>query len=145
MVQEDDEIEEGLNQVTSVAVSPDGTSLYATAQGDRAVTVFRVHAALAHALVRCGAGPRPGCLRPVTPLAARVRLRDASTASGDTFRFKWRAGTAIAGDLGDPLTSTDYTLCAYDLSSTPHPGNDARLGLPWRWREGAPRSRASVR
>jgi hypothetical protein len=122
MVRENQDVEEGLDQVTSVAVSPDGTALYATAQGDRAVTVFRVHAALARALVRCGAEPRPGCLEPVTPLAAQVRVRDASAANKDTFRFIWRAGTVTAGDLGDPLTSTDYALCVYDLSSSPAPG-----------------------
>lgn len=66
-----------------------------------------------------GAAPATGCL-----VAARSTLRmrdDEFIDYKDFFRWKWRKGPAVSlAELGDPLTTTTYSLCVYDyIASVP--------------------------
>jgi predicted AlkP superfamily pyrophosphatase or phosphodiesterase len=69
----------------------------------------------------CPAAPANGCRRGVVPLTSRFDVKVKSPATRSRLLWKWSAGEATAKSaFGDPRTTTDYELCAYD-------GNDELL------------------
>ena len=63
----------------------------------------------------CQTGARPDCRTPIAPLRGKLVVFDRMPDAGDGIAWKWSKGAATAfGDLGDPVTSTDYTLCIFD-------------------------------
>jgi hypothetical protein len=70
----------------------------------------------------CGPTPQAGCRAPALPLKGTVALKDKSPDKKDQVNWKYIKGAATTlADFGDPLTSTDYTLCVYDQSAAPQP------------------------
>jgi len=61
----------------------------------------------------CDGGPRPGCHQPPAK-KAKLQLKDSTNDAGDKLIWKWSKGTTTLAELGDPATTTDYTLCIYD-------------------------------
>lgn len=63
----------------------------------------------------CGVVPQTGCREPgpkKASLALRAAAPDPSKAS---LVWTWAKGSAVdLGDLGDPVSGTDYALCLYD-------------------------------
>lgn len=66
----------------------------------------------ATATPRCKSTPVPGCRKPSPSGRWPFSLR---TVNGARRRlvWKWRGGMTNLADFGDPLTTTDYTLCVY--------------------------------
>lgn len=66
----------------------------------------------------CNAMPDTGCRKPTQPGKASVLLKDRSPDNRDLVGWKWSRGAAtLKSDFGDPLTTTDYALCVYDLAA----------------------------
>ncbi|MBX3025714.1 hypothetical protein KF840_12475 [bacterium] len=49
-----------------------------------------------------------------TASKAVLKIRDASSNSGDSVKFLWKGGPALVPDMGNPTQSTRYELCIYD-------------------------------
>ncbi len=71
--------------------------------------------------IACFPDPIPGCRQVLAdkpqPL---IQLKNKANDRGDQMKWKWFKGFAapIPEEYGDPLTTTDYVLCAYDASGT---------------------------
>jgi hypothetical protein len=59
----------------------------------------------------CTPAPRVGC---GTAASTSITIRDSSAASKRSVNWKWSRGAVDLADLGDPRTTTEYALCAYD-------------------------------
>jgi cysteine-rich repeat protein len=126
----------------AIAVSPAGDSVYTATSGH--IAVFAVDAcgngnlgvdelcddgnvtggdgcSPSCRLELCGALPSAGC-RGTLPLAASLKIRDATPDKSDQLQFTWGKGepTALA-DFGDPTASASYALCVYDGSGNSQP------------------------
>lgn len=63
----------------------------------------------------CGAAPRLDCRVPIQSRKSSVKIKDVANDARDLFQWTWPNGAATtAGDLGNPTTTTDYTVCVYD-------------------------------
>lgn len=70
----------------------------------------------------CGPTPVPGCKKPSVSGKAFLLLKDKSPDKKDKLVWKWIKGEATTlADFGTPLTTTGYTLCLYDQSTTAQP------------------------
>jgi cysteine-rich repeat protein len=68
------------------------------------------------------AAPAPVCRQPTLPGKSSLLIRDKIPDDSDLLSWRWTKGAQTdLGDLGDPLTSTTYTLCLYDQSANPQP------------------------
>ncbi len=55
------------------------------------------------------------CRQPAKPGKAPLLLVDSATDEKDQLEWTWRPGTTTTkAELGDPVTSDDYSLCLYD-------------------------------
>jgi cysteine-rich repeat protein len=61
------------------------------------------------------AEPEPTCH---TPARSKIAMK---LGSSTTTKWKWLRGSTLLEDFGDPVTTTDYTLCIYDTSARPQP------------------------
>lgn len=61
----------------------------------------------------CTPSPRVGC---ATAASASITIRDSSVASKRSVTWKWNRGPVDLADLGDPRTTTEVALCAYDAN-----------------------------
>jgi cysteine-rich repeat protein len=103
----------------------------------------------------CAPAPLSGCRLPAEPGKAKLQLRDRSPDTGDRVTWKWTKGAATSlGDLGDPLATTDYVFCLYEVGPNlvtslraPAAGTcgakpcwkaDSTRGFTYRDREGTP-------
>jgi hypothetical protein len=69
-------------------------------------------------VLRCAAAPLPGCK---TGVSARLRLIERDDDAKDQLQWKLSKGSATsASEIGDPITTDDYVVCAFD-ESTPSP------------------------
>ena len=58
-----------------------------------------------------------GCAAPVVPPQGFLQLQDPGLNQQDALTWHWMSGAAtVPADFGDPLASTDYTLCLFDQS-----------------------------
>jgi hypothetical protein len=74
----------------------------------------------------CGSAPRLDCRTPIQSGKASLQIKNVADDSKDALQWKWLKGAATtAGDLGDPTTTTDYTLCVYDAA-----GLSLRMAVP---------------
>lgn len=65
------------------------------------------------------AAPASGCKQPIQPLASLLQFKDKTPDSSDSFGWKFTKGDATTpAELGDPLTSDDYTFCVYGSGPT---------------------------
>jgi hypothetical protein len=67
----------------------------------------------------CTATPRDAldCHQVTIPGKSKLNLRDRSPDAGDTVTWKWvRGDETTLGDLGDPLATDSYAVCAYDTT-----------------------------
>ncbi|MCC6847906.1 MAG: DNRLRE domain-containing protein [Deltaproteobacteria bacterium] len=70
----------------------------------------------------CGPTPQAGCRGPALAGKGTVKLADKSPDKKDQLNWKYVKGAATTlADFGDPVASTDYTLCVYDSSARPQP------------------------
>jgi hypothetical protein len=70
----------------------------------------------------CGPAPAAGCRAPALAQKGLLVLKDKSPDKRDALVWKWvKGGATAAGDYGDPLTTTGYTLCVYDASANAQP------------------------
>jgi hypothetical protein len=66
----------------------------------------------ARAAVACSVTPRADCL---AAGMSRIRVDDHGDDATDRIDWTWKRGAAFpSSDLGDPSTSTDFTVCTYD-------------------------------
>jgi hypothetical protein len=73
----------------------------------------------------CVPTPSASCRVPTAAGAARLVVRDGATPTDDALTWKWGRGAATTKpELGNPETTTGYTLCVYD-----RPGGRPRLLL----------------
>ena len=72
--------------------------------------------------------PRIFCAPPLAAGKSILLVKNNSDDAKDQIKWTWSNGpAALVGDLGNPVTSTDYALCVYDQSGP--------LGAPAiRWR-----------
>ncbi len=65
----------------------------------------------------CTTAPLSGCRRPFVPGKASIKMLKKSTPDKDSIKWKWLKGerTTLL-EYGDPLTSTNYQVCIYDVS-----------------------------
>lgn len=91
----------------------------------------------------CGPAPQSGCRRPIATAKASLLLKDRIPDKGDLLQWKWTKGAAtVKADFGDPMLTTNYTLCLYDdVAGTPKlklrasiPGGGTCHGRPC-WKE----------
>ena len=89
---------------------------------------------------RCKTTPLPGCLEPSPANRWILALRKIGGRK-QRLVWKWRGGPAAMEDFGDPLTSTDYTLCIYTgapptrVMEVTAPGDGTCSGRPcWKAR-----------
>ncbi len=62
-----------------------------------------------------GNAPALGCKQSIVANAGRLALRQGRVPVRDSMNWVWGRGAETSGgDLGDPLATTDYTLCLYD-------------------------------
>jgi Bacterial Ig domain len=67
----------------------------------------------------CGDTPASGCAVAREPAKGLLLLKDRPGDKGDRLVWKWLKGAATSkGDLGSPLTTTDYEVCLYDAAGT---------------------------
>jgi sugar lactone lactonase YvrE len=105
-----DGADEALNRAWGIDVAADGT-VYASDVSQ----MFRIE-------FTCPATPAVGCRAPVTPLKSTLVMKDPARLV-----WRWTNGAATTlGELGDPETTTDYSLCMYDESGG---GSDLLLEL----------------
>ncbi|MEO8604022.1 MAG: DNRLRE domain-containing protein, partial [bacterium] len=65
----------------------------------------------------CSAQPLANCKQPLLPAKSLLLLKNAG-GPRDKLAWRWlRGDVTSAADLGDPLTTTTYTLCIYDQSA----------------------------
>ena len=66
-------------------------------------------------IIGCDVGPRTDCRQSLGK--AKLALKDAPDDARDKIKWSWGRGDATtAGDLGNPVTTDDYTLCVFDGS-----------------------------
>ena len=66
----------------------------------------------------CPVAPVGGCLVPTLPNKSTFKAKDGK-GGRDKALFKWSRGEeTLLGHLGDPTTTSDYLLCAYDSVAT---------------------------
>jgi hypothetical protein len=69
------------------------------------------------AVAGCIATPRVDCRFAARPEKGALQFTDGISPSKDIVKWKWPAGSATTlADLGDPMTTSDVTLCVYDES-----------------------------
>ena len=71
--------------------------------------------------IGCFPDPIPGCRQVLADKPQPLfQLKNKANDRGDQLKWKWFKGFAapIPLEYGDPLTTTDYVLCAYDASDT---------------------------
>jgi len=94
-------------QTTDIVLEPSGTVLVSARNPS---AFFRLD-------FPCGLAPAAGCRTSTVDLKSALALQDKTPDRGDTLTWKWLKGEATdLTDFGDPTTSTDYTLCAWDES-----------------------------
>jgi len=102
-----------------MAVSPDGAHLYTP--GPSSLQVFAL-------VPTCPAAPDPGCRQPIQPRAAKLILKDSAQAGKARVVWKWGKGEVTsAADLGDPVTTSHYSLCLYDAGAGVQPRMTAAI------------------
>jgi cysteine-rich repeat protein len=58
---------------------------------------------------------RTACAQPIQPAKSRLIIKDQDTDARDLVVWKWTNGEEVQfEDLGDPTSTTDYTLCVFD-------------------------------
>ena len=67
-----------------------------------------------------GAVPQPGCRVPTQRGKAQLTVQN-HVGEMPRVQWKWRGEATPSAAYGDPLTTTSYTLCVYDLSGAPQP------------------------
>lgn len=136
---------DGLRRASAVAVSPDGTHLYALGHDDDAIAAFAIDrcgngtvgadeqcddgnvvagdgCSAACRLEVCTPTPLSGCRRPTVAAGARLTVDRSGIAARNTLAWRWSKGAATTrADLGDPTTTASYVLCVYDASGAPQP------------------------
>lgn len=66
---------------------------------------------------RCGATPQSGCRTTVVAGRSRIVLRHTDPNTDEKIVWELKRGQATTtADFGDPLSTTDYSLCVYDYS-----------------------------
>jgi cysteine-rich repeat protein len=63
-----------------------------------------------------GSFPLSSCIAPDVPERAFVQLSDDANDERDAVLWRWIRGTTLPPQLGNPTTSTPYTLCVHDAS-----------------------------
>ncbi len=66
----------------------------------------------------CIVGPKAGCKQPVDPRKSQLVLRNDATDAHDKLAWKWSGDATTTSELGDPVTTDDYTLCVFDQTAT---------------------------
>ncbi|HXJ34767.1 MAG TPA: hypothetical protein VMS22_12105 [Candidatus Eisenbacteria bacterium] len=67
----------------------------------------------------CVVGPKLGCRVPISTGRAKLLLKDSSVSTSDLVSWKWTQGAeTMFADFGDPMGTTDYTLCVFDQNGT---------------------------
>jgi hypothetical protein len=65
----------------------------------------------------CGVGPVNGCRVPIESVRSKLSMKNRTPDKGDVFEWKWVKGQAtLATDFGNPVLTTDYRICVFDLS-----------------------------
>jgi parallel beta-helix repeat protein len=63
----------------------------------------------------CIERPRPQCAAPRSSASSTILLVDRSDDTHDRLAWVWRSGgPLVAGEFGDPTTTTSFALCLYD-------------------------------
>jgi len=99
------EIPDGLVTYGPGVVSPDGRHLYLVPFSS--VVTFTPYSG-------CPATPLTGC-----DTAGGGVLRLTHGVHRDKLVWKWRLGTVLPADFGDPTTDTHFAFCVYDESGAP--------------------------
>lgn len=94
----------------------------------------------------CPSSPAIGCL---APGKTSMQLRRSTDGTKDQLKWKWSKGPLVEqDDLGNPETTTTYTLCIYDstggvdtfaaeLTIEPNANWDDNALTGWRYKDGA--------
>jgi hypothetical protein len=70
--------------------------------------------------VGCIVGPVAGCRHSTVPAKSKLQLKTTDGGVKDKLSWTWASGEATAPeDLGDPMTTDDYTLCVFDAGAAP--------------------------
>jgi cysteine-rich repeat protein len=65
----------------------------------------------------CGIGPVLGCKVPTESVRSKLAMKNRTPDDGDVLEWKWLKGQeTVAAEYGDPVLTTDYRLCLFDLS-----------------------------
>ncbi len=65
----------------------------------------------------CGIGPVLGCKVPTESVRSKLAIKNRTPDDGDVLEWKWLKGEeTLAEEFGDPVLTTDYRLCLFDLS-----------------------------
>ncbi len=66
----------------------------------------------------CAIGPVIGCKVPTEGSRSKLALKNRIDDAGDVVEWKWLKGQeTVPADYGDPVTTTSYRLCLFDLSN----------------------------
>ena len=141
---DDDGLENALDRLQDVAVSPDGRCVYAVGGSYGSLAVAAVdacgngtrgideqcddHNAVSGdgcsdtcRIERCGPAPITGCRTTIRPGGASLTIRDLVDDTRDQLSFSWRGQATARADFGDPTTAASYVLCVYDGSGGAQP------------------------
>src|SRR5207249_1795958 len=61
----------------------------------------------------CGTVPAAGCA-PSTSGKGRLKLKNAIPNDGNQLKWRWTGAMVAPSDLGNPRTTSSYTMCLYD-------------------------------
>lgn len=66
---------------------------------------------------QCAVGPVNGCKLPIESVRSKLAMKNRTPDDGDVLEWKWLKGEeTVTADYGDPVLTTDYRLCLFDLS-----------------------------